>query len=171
MDYNVVIKERFSCRKFKDVLIEKKDLIEILEAGRIAPTAMNYQPFKIYVLESDEALEKLDSLTHCRYNAKIVLLFTYDINLDWKNPLEKGVHSGIEDVSIVATHIMLKARDLGIDSCWCNYFSTTKIEETFNLPENEKSVLIMPLGYKDDSCVISPMHDKKKELEEIVKYI
>ena len=171
MEYSKIIEDRFSCRKFKDVILDENIINEILEAGRKAPTAMNYQPFKIYVLESDEAFKKLDSLTHCRYNAKTVLLFTYDSDKDWKNPLEEGIHSGIEDVSIVATHIMLKAKDLGVDSCWCNYFSNTKLEKLFDLPKNEKSVLIMPLGYKDDSFMMSPMHSKKKELSEVVKYL
>ena len=171
MEFEEVIRERFSCRKFSDKKIDKTTLEKILEAGRIAPTAMNFQPFAIYVLESEEALNKLDTITHCRYGAKTVLLFTYDKNSDWKNPLESGVHSGIEDVSIVATHIMIASKNSGVDSCWCNYFSNSKLEELFNISENEKSVLIMPLGYADENAVISPMHNKKKDLKEIIKRI
>ena len=171
MEFNEVIKERYSCRKFSDKKIDETILEIVLEAGRIASTAMNLQPFTIYVLESDDSLKKLDTLTHCRYGAKTVLLFTYDDNSDWKNQLETGVHSGIEDVSIVATHIMLAAKNLGIDSCWCNYFANSKLEKLFDIPKNEKSVLIMPLGYADENVVISPMHKKKKDLKELIKRI
>ena len=171
MEFEQLIKERFSCRKFNDKKIDEETLNKILEAGRIAPTAMNLQPFMIYVLESDDAIKKLDTITHCRYGAKTILLFTYNTDKVWKNQLENNINSGVEDVSIVATHIMLAAKNYGIDSCWCNYFSNSKLEELFDIPQNEKSVLIMPLGYANQNATISPMHNKKKELKDIIKRI
>ena len=129
------------------------------------------QPQRIYVIQSKENLEKLDTLTHCRYGAGTVLLFTYNTDEDWKNPKEKGVRSGIEDVSIVATHIMFAATELGVDTTWCNYFANSELEKAFNIPQNEKSVLIMPIGYRAEDSVPSPMHEKKKDISETVKYI
>ena len=164
-------KERFSCRKFKSIEVEEEKLNDILETGNLAPTAKNVQPHRIYVLKSKQALETLDKLSPCRYGAKTVLLFTYNTDEDWKNPLEDGVRSGVEDVSIVATHIMLEAKELGLDTCWCNYFNNTELERAFNIPENERSVLFMPIGYRDENAVISPMHSSKKELTKIVKYL
>ena len=171
MELNELFEKRYSVRKFSDKEIEKTKLNEILEAGNKAPTAKNLQPHRIYVLQSDEALNKLDTLTHCRYGALTVLLFTYDTDEDWKNPLEEGVHSGVEDVSIVATHIMLKATELGLGTCWCNYFANSELEKTFNIPSNERSVLIMPVGYADEKAVVSPMHNNKKEISDIVRYL
>lgn len=171
MNFIDLAKERYSVREFKEVAVEKEKLNKILEAGNIAPTAKNLQPQRIYVLESEESLKKLDELTHCRYKAKTVLLFTYDTNEEWTNPLEEGIHSGVEDVSIVATHIMLMAKELGLDTCWCNYFPNTKLEEALNIQKNEKSVLLMPIGYASENAKPSPMHTKKKLIEETVKYI
>ena len=151
--------------------MEKDKLEKILEAGNTAPTAKNLQPQRIYVLQSKEALEKLDTLTQCRYGAVTVLLFTYNTDEEWKNPNEEGVHSGVEDVSIVATHIMLQAAELGVDTTWCNLFGNTELEKAFNLPENEKSVLFMDVGYRTDDAVPAPMHEQKKPLDEIVKYM
>lgn len=164
-------KKRYSVRKFSDKSLEQEKLDQLLAAGSIAPTAKNLQPQRIYVLQSKEALEKLDNLTHCRYGAGTVLLFTYNTEEDWKNPLEEGIHSGVQDVSIVATHIMLLAAELGLASCWCNYFSNSKLEKLFELPEMEKSVLIMPLGYASENAKPSPMHEANKEIGQIVKYL
>lgn len=171
MKFEELAKARFSVRNFSDRVVEKEKLEKILETGRLAPTAKNNQPQRIYVLQSEEALEKLAALTHCGYGAKTVLVFTYNQEEDWKNPLENGVHSGIEDVSIVATYIMLQAIELGVYSTWCNYFSNTELEKMFNLPENERVVLIMPMGYKAENVHPAPAHETSKTLHDLVTYL
>ena len=171
MSFIDLAQARFSVREYSDRPVEKEKLDQILEAGRMAPTAKNQQPQKIYVLQSEDVLKKLSALTHCAYGAKTVLLFTYDQEQDWKNPLEDGVHSGVEDVSIVATYIMLQAIELGIYTTWCNYFSNSELEKAFQLPENEKSVLIMPIGYKADKAASAPAHTDSKESDELVCYL
>lgn len=171
MSFMDLTQARFSVREYSDRTVEKEKLEQILEAGRMAPTAKNQQPQKIYVLQSEDALKKLSELTHCAYGAKTVLLFTYDQEQDWKNPLEDGVHSGVEDVSIVATYIMLQAIELGIYTTWCNYFSNSELEKAFQLPENEKSVLIMPIGYKEDKAEPAPAHTTSKKSDELVCYL
>lgn len=171
MDFTELAQARYSVRKFSDKAVEPEVLSRILEAGLLAPTAKNNQPQRIYVLQSKEALHKLDSLTHCRYGAGTVLLFTYDTEEDWKNPLEEGVHSGVEDVSITATYIMLRAVELGVYTTWCNYFANSKLEQTFALPENEKAVLVTPIGYKTAETNPTPAHFASKPLSSIVKYM
>lgn len=171
MDFTELAQARYSVRKFSDKAVEPEVLKRILEAGLLAPTAKNNQSQRIYVLQSKEALDKLDSLTHCRYGAGTVLLFTYNTDEDWKNPLEEGVHSGVEDVSITATYIMLRAIELGVYTTWCNYFANSKLEQAFDLPENEKAVLIMPIGYPAEGVAPAPAHTESKKLEEIVRHI
>lgn len=169
MNFMELARSRFAVRKFSDKPVEEEKLAHILEVGNLAPTAKNIQPQRIYVLKSSEALKKLSELTHCGYGAKLVLLFTYNADEDWKNPLEEGIHSGVEDVSIVATHIMLAAAEVGLGTCWCNYFSNSRLEETFNLPKNERAVLIMPIGYAADNAKPTALHTKRKSLDEIVR--
>ncbi len=171
MKFKELAAKRISVRKYSDKKVDQETLEKILDAALLAPTAKNLQPEKIYVLQSAEALEKLDTLTHCRYGAQTVLLFAYDNDADWKNPSEEGVHSGIEDVSIVATHVMLRAAELDVDTTWCNMFANSKLEETFGLPANEKSVLIMPIGYRAEGVKAAPMHEQTKSIDEIVKYL
>jgi len=165
-------KDRYSVRKFTDKQVEQEKLNIILEAGNVAPTAVNYQPQKIYVLQSEDALAKAKSVCPCTYDAKTILLFAYDDNQDWDNPKQSGIHSGQQDVSIVATHIMLAAWDIGIASCWVNLFPNDEVEKVFGLPENEKVVLMMPLGYAaEDAKPVEKWHFGYKAIEETVKYL
>lgn len=171
MNFIDLSKKRFTVRKFSETAVEKEKLDKMLEAGNTAPTAKNNQPQRIYVLQSKEALDKLDTLTPCRYGAGTVLLFTYNVDEEWKNPKEEGVHSGVEDVSIVATHVMLQAAELGVDTTWINFFGNTELEKAFHLPENERSVLLMPVGYREEGTKPFPTHEQKKSLKDIVTYL
>ncbi len=172
MSFLELAKERYSVRRFQDREIAQSDMDKILEAANVAPTGCNYQPQRIYVVKSEENLAKLNELCKCIFGAKTVLMFTYRTDEEWHNPLEKGAHSGIQDVSIVAAHAMFEAWELGIGSCWVNYFPNSKIEEAFGLPENEKLVLLMPIGYPaEDAKPLESMHFPCKPIEDTVKYI
>lgn len=170
MDFLELARLRYSVRKFTDKPVEKEKLDLILEAGNIAPTAVNYQPQRIYVLQSDETIEKINGLSKCIYGARTVLLIAYDDDKDWDNPKQTGVHSGEQDVSIVATHIMLEAWNLGIGSCWVNLFSNDEVAKAFDLPKNEKVVLLMPLGYAAEDAKPAKWHGDCKRIEETVEY-
>ena len=77
--------------------------------GRLAPTAKNLQEQKIYVVQSDEGLEKIDRITPCRYGAGTVLLVAFDRENVFVYPGGKR-DSGVEDATIVATHMLLAAK-------------------------------------------------------------
>ncbi|MDD3416688.1 MAG: nitroreductase [Clostridia bacterium] len=172
MDFLELAKDRYSVRKFSDQKIEQEKLDKILEAGNVAPTAVNYQPQRIYAIQSAEALEKVNTLCPCIYGAQTVLLIAYDDNADWNNPKQEGIHSGEQDVSIVATHMMLEAWNIGIASCWVNLFPNDELAEAFHLPKNEKAVLLMPLGYAaEDAEPIEKWHNGYKQISETVTYL
>ncbi len=169
MEFNDVIRERFSVRQFDGRPIEEEKLHAILEAGRVAPTARNLQPWRVNVIRSAEGLEKIRSLSRCTFGAPVVLLFTYDENEQWRSPLEEGFTSGHEDVSIAATHMMLAAWNEGIGSCWVNLFPNSATCEAFGLPKSEKAVLLMPIGYPAANARPAPLHEESKELGELVR--
>ncbi len=171
MNFSELAESRYSVRKFTDQLIDTDTMNKILTAGNVAPTGCNYQPQRIYVITSPEKIELLNQISKCIFGAKTVLLFTYDTSEDWKNPLEKGVHSGVQDVSIVATHIMLQAWECGIGSCWVNYFSLSRLKKEMGLPENEEPVLLMPVGYPADDSEPLAMHSKYKNISETVRFV
>ena len=172
MDFLELAKARYSVRKFKDEAISEEHMNRILEAANVAPTGCNYQPQRIYVISSEEGIAKLNSVCKCIFGAKTVLIFAYDKDEDWKNRLEEGVHSGVQDVSIVATHAMMEAWECGVGSCWVNFFAPTQLHDVMGLPENEEVVLIMPIGYPaDDAEPRADMHFGHKDIDQTVKKI
>ncbi|MBQ7797184.1 MAG: nitroreductase family protein [Lachnospiraceae bacterium] len=74
MSFFDLVKERYSVRNFADRPVEEEKLYQILEAGRLAPTAMNEQPQRIFVLKSPEALAKVRKVTRMTYNAPVCML-------------------------------------------------------------------------------------------------
>ncbi|MBR1696409.1 MAG: nitroreductase family protein [Selenomonas sp.] len=170
MDFLELAKKRYSCKRYQpDRRVDQDTLAKILEAGQVAPTAKNSQPQHIYVMQSEKALKLVDELTPCRYGAPVVLAVTYDSKQQFTYPGDKYT-SGEEDASIVATHMMLMAAALGVDSCWLNFFDPDKAAAALQLPENEKVVLLMDLGYAAEGTRPTPTHEKTKPIEELVTY-
>lgn len=170
MEFKEVIEKRYSCRKFDGRKIERAQLEAILEAGRVAPTAKNLQEQRIYVIESEKALEAVDRLTPCRYGAPTVIAVAYDKNNVFTYPGGR-INSGAEDATIVATHMILAAANEGVDSVWLNFFDPDIAAKELGLPENEEIVMMMPLGFAAEGTGPSPQHASKKALDETVKYI
>lgn len=168
MEFNDVVSKRISTRKFKDEKVSKEIIEKILNVGRLAPTAKNNQPQIIYVVSSNEGIEKIDKASPCRYNAPVVLLICSDKSVAWSN----GEESTYEmDASIVATHLMLGATNLGVDSIWIRMFDKDIIRKEFKLTENIEPICLIPLGYRTDDYKESPMHSKRKELSQTTRYV
>ncbi len=170
MEFKDVVKNRYSCKKYSDRQVEKEKLTAILEAGRLAPTARNLQEQHIYVLQSAQALAKIDAATPCRYGAPTVLVVAFDKNNVYTYPGEKH-DSGAEDAAIVATHMILAAADEGVDSCWLNRFDPELLAQSLALPENEEILMLMDLGYGAPDAGPLPNHGSRKPLEETVRYL
>ena len=168
MDFMTLAKNRYSVRNYQEKQIEQDKLDKILEAAHIAPTAKNQQSPRIYVIQSKEGIEKIRSLTRCAYNAPTVMIIAYEESERYFNELEEGIASGQQDASIVATHMMLEAADLGIGSVWVDVFPNTKTAEAFGLPKSVKPVCLMPMGYAADGVSPAPMHEKYRPIEEMV---
>lgn len=171
MEFERIIRERYSVRKYKPEMIAQEDLDRILQASMVAPTGCNYQPQRIYVLKSDTAIAKIRELSRCAFDAPVVLIIALDETEDWKSPLEAGCRAGIQDVSIVADHIMLAAWDNGVGSCWVNYFKPSQVKAAFDLPESETPVLLMTLGYPADDAKPARLHHESKPMDDVVKFL
>ena len=170
MDFSEVIKNRYSCKKFSDRKVEKEKLDKILEAGRVAPTAKNLQEQHIYVVQSENGLAAIDKVTPCRYGAPVVLVVAYNKNNVFTYPGEKR-DSGIEDASIVATHMLLAAYNEGVDSCWINFFNPDELAQALNLPEDEEVLMLLDLGIAAEGTKALPNHNSRKALTETVTYM
>ena len=167
MSFEEIIRKRTAVRKFSDKKLEKEKLDKILEAGRLAPTAKNSQPIKIYVIKSEEGISNLDKATRCRYGASTVLI----VCGNKEEAYHKGEYSTYEmDSCIVATHMMLEATNVGVDNIWIESYDENILRKEFDIPNEYIPVCILPLGYKIDDCPINPMHDKRKNIDELVEY-
>ena len=119
-------RERYSVRQYDTRPVEDEKLALILEAGRLAPTACNYQPQRIYVIQSEAACKKLSGLTRMTYNAPVSLLVCYDKNESWKNTLKtfgEEYEGGEMDACIVGTQMMNMATELGLGTLWARGFN------------------------------------------------
>lgn len=169
MEFTKVVAERYSCKNFGDRKVENAKLAEILEAGRLAPTAKNFQEQRIYVIQSEEGLQKIDKVTPCRYNASTCVVVAFDRNNTFTYPGGKR-DSGVEDATIVATHLLLAAANAGVDSCWINFFDPDLLAKELELPENEEILMILDLGYAAEGTGPLPNHGLRKPLSETVSY-
>ena len=170
MEFKEVVKNRYSCKKYSARKLEAAKLEAILEAGRLAPTAKNLQEQHVYVVQSEEILAKIDGVTPCRYGAPVVLVVAFDKNNVFTYPGGKR-DSGVEDATIVATHMILAAADEGVDSCWINFFDPDKMAEAIGLPENEEILMLLDLGYAAEGAGPLPNHSSRKPLAETVSYL
>lgn len=170
MEFTQVVQNRYSCKKFDGRPVEKAQLEAILEAGRLAPTAKNLQEQRIYVIQSQDVLAKLDQVTPCRYNASTVIVVAFDKNNVFTYPGGQR-DSGVEDATIVATHMLLAAENAGIDSCWVNFFNPEEMAKMMNLPENEEVLMVLDLGYAAEGFKALPPHSQRKPLAETVTYV
>lgn len=167
IDFLQLVRDRYSVRKFQEQPVSQEDLEKILLAGQLAPTGCNNQPFRVLVIQSGEALEKLRSCTRCHFDAPTVLLVCSHSTECWKRPYD-GKLSGDIDASIVTTHMMLEAASLGVGSCWVMHFNPSKLREAFAIPPELEPVALLPMGYPAPDAAPLPLHSQTRSLEELV---
>lgn len=172
MTYDELVHNRYSCKNFNsEKQINKEQLDAILEAGRVAPTAKNLQEQRIYVIQSAEMLAKIDSVTPCRYNAPTCIVVAFDKENVFTYPGGKK-NSGVEDATIVATHMLLAAESVGVNSCWINFFDPEVLHQALNLPENEEVLMILDLGFAaEENGGPLKNHFDRKEIGKTVSYL
>lgn len=168
MDFLELATKRYSARTFKELPIPQVIIDKILLAGNVAPTAHNYQPQQIIVVHSQEGLKTLKKCTECHYNAPLAFIICYDKEKCWKRSYDNK-SSGDIDASIVATHMMMEATELGIGTTWIMYFIPEAVKIEFNLSENIEPAAILIMGYTD--AMPSQEHLKRRNLEDYVSYI
>ena len=164
MEFNDVIKSRFSVRKFSEETVSEKLIEEILDFGRIAPSAGNQQPTIVYVLD-ETIIQRFNKLHSPKIHSKQAFLICYDKRLEMKRP-QDNFSFGITDSSIVTTYMMLKITELGLGSVWVGWFNPKKIMEILGIPEDYEISAILPFGYKSKSYKRNVRSKTRKPMEE-----
>ena len=166
--FQALAKERYSCRKFKDMPLTEVQIKHILEAARLAPTAANKQPVHVWVVKSPEALEKLKGATDYTYGAPVVFMVGAKPEAAWVRKYD-GKNGAEIDAAIVGTHIMLEASALGLGNVWVGSFDPAKIKADFPETAGYEVVCMFPVGHA--AVDTSANHDKRQEMKEFASEI
>ena len=171
MELLKLMSDRYACRRYSEENIKEEDLNKILEAGRVAPTAHNEQPQRIYVVKSEEGKAKLMKDFKFDFKAPCYLVCGYNEEEAWKNPLDNNKDSGEVDISIVMTHMMLMAEELGLGTCWIGFFDPLAVKKNLEISENVKVVAVLSLGYHREDDKPSKLHSIRRSNNELVKFL
>ena len=167
MDFLELAKERYSVRKMKPEKVKQEDLDKILEVARLSPTAKNMQRQRLLVVNTEEGIEKIKQCTSCDFGATTIVIISYEKD-DEQNESEESRKYGLIDTGIVATHMCLEATNLGLGTTMVGLFDRELTKKLFNIPAKYQPELLLPIGYIDRKPSI--LHEKRKTIEELVKY-
>jgi nitroreductase len=172
MEYTELIHCRESIRNYDpDRPVLREILERILDAGRMAPSACNYQPWKFLVISSSAMLEKVRDCYQRDWfgDAPHILVILGLKDQAWKRSYD-GYNSIETDIAIAMTHIILAAENEGIGACWVAAYDPALLKEAINPGENQVIFGITPLGYPKAGFQKTLMK-KRKSLEEIVDFL
>ena len=164
MSFIKLARKRISVRGYKNRAVDEKDLLQVLEAGRIAPSAANRQPWHFIVLR-DEAHRKELAEVYGKewfWQAPVIIVVCIEPEKAWC----RGDGKSFVDVdgAIAMDHMTLCATDLGLGTCWIGAFDPEKLHTILKLPASIEALAMTPLGHPDDKG----REKKRKELDEIL---
>ena len=172
------IKNRRSIRKYKDLQVSDMDLMKILEAGHLAPSGSNTQPWHFIVIKNEEikkAISEIDHKQEWMLKAPIFIACVADIRCRIEFPEimccdEKcdsyELKQIIRDSAIAIGYMLLEAEHLGLGTCWTGWYVQEDMKRVLGLPDYMYVNGIITLGYADEF----PNSRPRKSLEEIVSY-
>ena len=162
-----ILESRYSCHAFNRLAVSEAKLDMILQAGRLAPSAKNFQPTRIWVIKSEEALARLNTVCDC-YGAPVVLVVGCRNEEAWVRPYD-GINAGKTDAAIVLTHMMLTATDMDLANMWIWDFNPSKMRETFPEMREHGIYGLLAIGHPAaDGGKPTERHAQRKSLEEMV---
>jgi nitroreductase len=161
-----VIKERSSIRKYRDQDIPDETMEKILEAGRLAQSAKNKQPWEFIVVEGEELKRKLSEAAKNQdfvSEATAVIVCVVDPkNCGHVGPMD----SFLVDAAIAVENMALVSWENGLGSCWIGAYHESKVKALIEIPENLKVASILTLGYPAEK----PSPKERKNLHQIVHH-
>lgn len=171
MEFNDVIHKRESIRSYDpDKPVDRNTLNRILEAGRIAPSASNYQPWEFWVVTSKEMLDKVKPCYTRQWinDAPHILVVSGDMDNAWER--SDGFNSLQTDLAIAMHQIVLAATNEGVGSCWVTNFNPAMLRAAMGFKESVKVFGISPLGYPRADYVHRTV-TMRKPLEDVAFFI
>jgi nitroreductase len=166
MEFSKLIETRYSVRAYKPDPVEQEKLERVLEAARLAPTAVNFQPFQLIVIHTAGREEQLNRIYRKDWFVQPPLVIAA-CGLPEKGWTRRDGRSYLDvDLGIVMDHLILAATDEGLGTCWVGNFDAAAAREVLGLPDDVEPIAFTPLGYPDDE----PRTKKRRPLAELVRY-
>ena len=170
MDFSTVIHRRYSCRAFSAQAVEQEKIDRILEAGRIAPTAVNKQPVHVWAVSDPGALEAIKGVTRSNYGAPLILVVGCRPADAWVRRYDNK-NGAVVDASIVATYLMLVAENEGLATLWVGSFDPALLSGILPGTDGYELVAMINVGYPDEGSAPSEKHWSRMEMGEFVTEI
>ncbi len=166
MDFQELIRARYSCRAYEPTLVEREKLEMVLDAGRLAPTADNRQPFRLVVLKTAGREAELRRVYDKAWfvQAPLVIAVVSVPGEAWVRK-QDGWNAGDVDAAIVMDHLTLAAADIDLGTCWVCAFDPEATRAVLGLPADAVPVAFTPLGYAADQ----PREKKRKDLDQLLR--
>jgi len=170
MNFLELAKLRYSCRAYLAEPVEEHKLMYVLEAGRIAPSAANFQPWEFVVIQSGPMLDLLYPAYPREWfrKAAVVIVICGDHSQSWKRADGKD-HCDV-DIAITADHMTLAATESGLGTCWICNFNAELCTSILKLPENIEPIAILSLGYPADQADPLRHKTRRKAMQDLVHW-
>lgn len=172
MDFYTVITGRESIRNYDPAKpVAMPTLTRILEAGRIAPSAANRQPWRFMLVSSEAMLEKVRLCYDKEWfrNAPHILIVVGNRDEAWVRKPD-GYNSCETDCTIAMDHLICAAENEGVGTCWIAAFNPDILKKALGLKEYEEIFAITPLGYPREGFV-KKGEKKRKAFDEVVQIV
>lgn len=165
MDFLALARSRCSVRAFRPDPVEEEKLQAVLEAGRLAPSACNKQPWSFVVLRDPEQRGRLKAVYDKPwfYEAPVVVAVCCETARAWVRRQDAKPHGEV-DCAIAVDHMTLCAQALGLGTCWVCAFDPAAAREVLGLPAGVEPVAFFPLGYPAEAG----RPKQRKDLAEVV---
>lgn len=164
MTFLDLTKQRYSCRSYKAQAVEKEKLEYVMECVRMSPSAVNSQPWRFRIVESEADRQKLCQCYNREWfaTAPTVIMASVLHDEEWIRP--DGKHHGNIDIAIAVEHLCLAAAEQGLGTCWVCNFDAALCHRLFDIPKTEEVAVLIPIGYPADE----PKEKVRKNIEAIV---
>ena len=164
MDFIELARKRYSCRNYQPTRVEQEKLDYIMECVRLAPSAVNRQPWRFRIISSEEDKRKLCQCYSREWftTAPVIIIASILHDEEWVR--SDGKHHGDIDIAIAVEHLCLAAAEQGVGTCWVCNFDSKRCKDLFGLDGNEEAAVLIPLGYPADE----PMEKKRKPIDEML---
>ena len=165
MEFLELVKRRYSCRNYQSKPVEQGKLDYIMECVRLAPSAVNRQPWRFRIVSSEEGRKKLCQCYNREWFTTSPVIIIASILHDEEWVRSDGKHHGDIDIAIAVEHLCLAAAEQGVGTCWVCNFDAKLCKSLFALSDNEEAAVLIPLGYPADE--LRAKH--RKPISEIIK--